>query len=57
MTELSDIEKDRASSASSKRFAIGVFFFISGFNFSTWAARIPSMQKQLHLNNAELGAV
>ena len=51
------IKKDITSSAYSKRFAVGVFFFISGFNFAAWAARIPSMQKQLHLNDAELGNV
>lgn len=57
MTELSDIEKDKTYSASSKRFSIGVFFFISGFNFAAWVARIPYMQNKLHLNDAELGTV
>lgn len=39
------------------RLAISIFFFISGFNFAAWAARIPSLQKQLNLNEAELGTV
>jgi len=46
-----------SSSPASARFSVSVFFFISGFNFAAWAARIPSMQKQLHLNQAELGTV
>lgn len=36
---------------------MSVFFFISGFNFAAWAARIPALQKQLNLNDAELGTV
>jgi MFS family permease len=39
------------------RIATAVFFFMSGFGFSTWASRIPTIQQQLHLNEAELGAV
>jgi MFS family permease len=39
------------------RVACGVFFFISGFGYSSWASRIPSIQQQLHLNEAQLGAV
>lgn len=39
------------------RIAVSVFFFISGFNFAAWAARIPALQKQLQLNDAELGTV
>ena len=36
---------------------VTIFFFISGFGFSTWASRIPTIQQQLHLNEAQLGAV
>ena len=36
---------------------VAVFFFSSGFGFSTWASRIPTIQQQLHLNEAQLGAV
>ncbi|HMC84798.1 MAG TPA: MFS transporter [Chitinophagaceae bacterium] len=39
------------------RLATSVFFFISGFGYSTWASRIPSIQQHLHLNEAQLGAV
>lgn len=39
------------------RIAIGVFFFVSGFGFSTWASRIPHIQQQLNLNEAQLGGV
>lgn len=39
------------------RIATTVFFFISGFGYSSWASRIPSIQQQLHLNEAQLGAV
>jgi MFS family permease len=39
------------------RLATAGFFFISGFGFSTWASRIPSLQQQLRLNEAQLGAV
>ena len=34
-----------------------VFYFISGFGYSAWASRIPSIQRHLHLNEAQLGAV
>jgi MFS family permease len=37
------------------RVAIAVFFFISGFGYASWASRIPDVQKQLKLNDAELG--
>jgi len=39
------------------RLVTSVFFFISGFSYSTWASRIPSIQQHLHLNEAQLGAV
>jgi MFS family permease len=38
------------------RIANAVFFFVSGFGYTTWASRIPSIQQQLHLNDAQLGA-
>ena len=39
------------------RIANAVFFFISGYGYTTWTARIPSIQlQQLHLNDAQLGA-
>ncbi|WP_158826502.1 MFS transporter [Mucilaginibacter lacusdianchii] len=39
------------------RIGCAVFFFISGFGYSSWASRIPTLQQQLHLNEAQLGAV
>ena len=39
------------------RIGSGVFFFISGFGYASWASRIPTIQYQLHLNEAQLGAV
>src|SRR5579872_5968279 len=38
------------------RVANAVFFFISGFGYTTWTSRIPDLQQQLHLNKAQLGA-
>jgi MFS family permease len=38
------------------RTAALVYFFISGFGYSTWASRIPAIQHQLHINEAQLGA-
>lgn len=37
------------------RAATLVYFFLSGFGYSTWASRIPGIQQQLHLNEAQLG--
>jgi MFS family permease len=44
---------------SPKQLRIGsaIFFFISGFGYSTWASRIPTIKQQLHLNDAQLGTV
>ena len=39
------------------RIALGLFFFISGLRFASWACRIPNIQDMLHLNNATLGTV
>jgi len=39
------------------RIAAAIFFFISGFGYSTWASRIPTIKHQLHLNEAQLGLV
>lgn len=39
------------------RFGSAVFFFISGCGYASWASRIPNIQNQLHLNEAQLGAV
>ena len=34
------------------RTAALVYFFISGFGYSTWASRIPAIQQQLHLEQS-----
>ena len=39
------------------RTACSIFFFISGFGYASWASRIPTIQQQLNLNEAELGTV
>ncbi|WP_278022362.1 hypothetical protein [Flavobacterium ginsengisoli] len=39
------------------RIANTVFFFLSGFGYSSWVSRIPHIQAQLHLSEAEFGAV
>jgi MFS family permease len=39
------------------RIAAAIFFFISGFGYSTWASRIPTIKHELHLNDAQLGIV
>ena len=40
-----------------QRFFLGVFFFLSGFNFSTWASRIPTIKADYLFNDAELGTL
>jgi MFS family permease len=37
------------------RLGAAIFFFISGFGYSTWASRIPAITKQLHLDDGQLG--
>ncbi|MDB4926864.1 MFS transporter [Mucilaginibacter sp.] len=39
------------------RIANAVFFFLSGFGYASWASRIPTIQHQLHLNEAQLGGI
>ena len=39
------------------RAACSIFFFISGFGYASWASRIPTIQQQLNLNEAQLGTV
>lgn len=38
-----------------QRIALSTFFFMSGFAFSTWASRIPTIKADFHLNEAQLG--
>lgn len=39
------------------RFYLSLFFFISGFSFSTWASRIPTIKTAFGFNEAELGTI
>jgi len=39
------------------RVAVGASFFLQGLCFSTWAARIPTIQQRLNLTDTELGGV
>lgn len=40
-----------------QRIFLSVFFFLSGFCFSSWAARIPSIKGAFGYNEAELGTI
>ncbi|MFD2247497.1 MFS transporter [Pontibacter ruber] len=40
-----------------QRISLSIFFFLSGFNFSSWASRIPTIKSALSLNEAELGTI
>lgn len=40
-----------------QRIALSVFFFLSGFSFSSWASRIPTIKNAFDLNEAELGTI
>jgi MFS family permease len=39
------------------RVAVSAMFFLHGLCFASWAARIPSIQENLHLTSSTLGAV
>lgn len=40
-----------------QRFFLGVFFFLTGMCFSTWASRIPTIKTVFGYNDAELGTI
>lgn len=40
-----------------QRLSLSVFFLLSGFNFASWASRIPTIAGTLKLNEAELGTI
>lgn len=40
-----------------QRLFLSIFFFISGFSFSTWASRIPTIKGDFGFNDAELGTL
>jgi MFS family permease len=54
---MTDASESPTPSPVRARFAIALFFFVSGFGFATWASRIPIVQHRLGLNEAELGGV
>lgn len=39
------------------RLFLSIFFFISGFSFSTWASRIPTIKSFFEFNDAQLGTL
>lgn len=39
------------------RIATSIFFFVAGLTFSTWASRIPDIQREMHLSEAGLGTI
>jgi len=39
------------------RVFLSTFFFMSGFTFSTWASRIPTIKMAFGFNDAELGSI
>jgi MFS family permease len=45
------------NSTSQARLANAVFFFISGFGYSAWASRIPTLRQELHLSDSALGTL
>ena len=45
----------RTSSPKQIRIAVAALFFVSGFGFSSFASRIPTIQQNLHINEAQLG--
>jgi len=40
---------------SKQRISLSMFFFLTGFCFASWAARIPSIKSNFDFNEAELG--
>lgn len=40
-----------------RRIALSTFYFLSGFGFSTWTSRIPTIKEAIGLNDAELGSI
>ena len=39
------------------RVAIGIYFFMAGLCFASWASRIPDIKRSLHLDDAALGSI
>lgn len=47
----------KMESLKKQRFFLSTFFFLSGFCFSSWASRIPTIKEAFGFNEAELGTV
>lgn len=45
------------ASKNKQRFFLSTFFFLSGFCFSSWASRIPTIKTAFDFNEAELGTI
>jgi hypothetical protein len=43
-------------SKSNARISVSALFFLEGLCFATWGARIPAIQQQLGLSEAQLGS-
>ena len=39
------------------RFAVSVFFFLNGFTYANWPARLPELESFLHISHAKLGTL
>ena len=39
------------------RVAVSLFFFVNGFLYANWTARLPELQRFYALNDSELGSV
>ncbi|MBE7177587.1 MAG: MFS transporter [Mucilaginibacter polytrichastri] len=48
---------ENTTSVKTQRYAVAAFFFFYGLSFASWASRIPSIQQELNLNDAQLGGV
>lgn len=55
MTQLPAVEPQYLSSLRRTQLAIATLFLVLGFNFGTWASRIPALKQQLDLSTAEVG--
>jgi MFS family permease len=40
-----------------QRISLSIFFFLSGFSFSSWASRIPTIKSDFDFNEAQLGTI
>jgi MFS family permease len=49
--------RDLMEQKNRQRIFLGAFFFFSGFVFSSWASRIPTIKEFFNFNDAELGTI